>query len=362
MKELSKRLLIIASASAVFAVASSSLFAAENPKEVRIGVSSAGVGGKPRTGGGFTANAQVRSVLENEFKKDGIKVVWNLFPGAGPATNEAFANKKVDFGLHGDLPLIVGRSTGLKHKIILTTNKFGPVYVTVPADSSAKSVTDLKGKTWATHKGTATQLSVGRVLRKYGLEEKDIRLISQDPYSQRTSLSTGDIDAAVITPWALAARGVAKPIVEIRRDPLLSTPSTLWVGEEFEKKYPHIVQRVVTTLVKEAHWASQEANRDGLFKIWAQSGNPYDEYRRDFNGYKLIERVNPVIDDYYVAALTRAIGQAKDYKLIRRDVSLNGWIERKYLDNALKQLNLENYWPKYDANGKHIAGTGTGLQ
>src|SRR5690606_33961120 len=61
---------------------------AANPKEIRISVSGAGEGGKPRVGGSFVATAHARGVLEQEFKKDGIKVTWLFFPGAGPATNE----------------------------------------------------------------------------------------------------------------------------------------------------------------------------------------------------------------------------------------------------------------------------------
>src|SRR5690606_12872912 len=90
---------------------------AANPKEIRISVSGAGEGGKPRVGGSFVATAHARGVLEQVFKKDGIKVPWLFFPSTGPATNEAIETGKVDLALHGDLPSLVCSSTGLKNKV-----------------------------------------------------------------------------------------------------------------------------------------------------------------------------------------------------------------------------------------------------
>lgn len=326
-------------------------FAEDKPTEIRIGISGAGEGGKPKLGYSFVPTAHIRGLLEQEFAKDGIKVVWNFFPGAGPATNEAFANKKVDFGWHGDLPMIVGRSTGLKHKVILAAGRFGPLYVTVPSGSSAKSLADLKGKTFAIFKGTNAQLVFGRLVRKYGLTENDFRVISQDTFSQRTALATGDIAGAIVSPWSLESRGVAKRLLEIRNDKTLNAPLSFWVGEEFEKKYPNIVQRVVTTLVKQAQWSSEESNRDAQYKLWAQTGIPYLDWKRDWDGYDLKERHSPLLDENYISAIKRSVAEAKQFKLIRRDVTVDDWIEPKYLNNALAELKLQNYWPQLDAQG-----------
>ncbi|MGL4605632.1 MAG: nitrate ABC transporter substrate-binding protein, partial [Iodobacter sp.] len=89
---------------------------ADPAKVIRIGVATTGTGGRPVFGGASIASANVRGLLEEEFKKDGIKVEWNFFKGAGPAVNEAIANKLLDFAWQGDLPAIVGKSGGLKTK------------------------------------------------------------------------------------------------------------------------------------------------------------------------------------------------------------------------------------------------------
>ncbi|MEB3792416.1 MULTISPECIES: ABC transporter substrate-binding protein [Acinetobacter] len=351
MKFLTKHLFIGVAAGLLVAT-SFTVFAETNPTEIRLGVPGAGVGGKPKVGGSAYASANLRGILEKEFAKDGIKVKWSFFPGAGPALNEALANKKVDFGIgHGDLPSIVGRSTGLKSKLLFVTGRFGPVYFAVPSDSGAKSLADLKGKTISVFKGTNQQLILGRLLRKYGFTEKDFRVISQDFYSAQTSLSTGDIDGLITSPWTLEARGVAKRILEVRKDPNLNGPLVAWVSEDFEKKYPQIVQRVVTTFIKDNVWSSDEKNRDTQYKLWAQSGVPYLDYKKDWDDYSLKDRNSPYFDDYAVNSLKKSVQQSIDYRLIRRPVDVDSWIEPKYLNTAIQELKLENFWPKFDVNG-----------
>ena len=349
MKLFSKK--ITAALLAVSALGLSVQVLAANPKEIRISVSGAGEGGKPRVGGSFIATAHLRGVLEQEFKNDGIKVTWLFFPGAGPATNEALANGKVDFTLQGDLPSIVGRASGLKTKLLFSASRFGPVYVVVPSDSKAKTVADLKGKKFANFKGTNGQIVLNRVLAKNGLTERDLRVINQDQYSSRTALATGDIDATIISPWSLEARGVAKRLITIN-DKTVSPLSSFWVSENFEKQNPEVVQRVVTTLVKQAHWSSQEANRAAQYKLWSQSGTPLLDYKKDWDGTSLKERINPLLDDFHRSQINDAVRVAKEAKLIRRDVDTKTWYEPKYLNNALKELKLENYWPQFNAKGQ----------
>ncbi|KAF0812141.1 putative aliphatic sulfonates-binding protein [Andreprevotia sp. IGB-42] len=351
MKNTFKKLLLLGSA-ALFAAWSLPAGAEEKPGEIRFSYPGAGSGGRPLGTGSFLATAHIKGVLEQEFKADGIKVKWNFYPGAGPAVNESFANGLVDFAGHGDLPLIVGRSTGLKHKIILSYGRLGNTYFVVPSDSPAKTLADLKGKRIAVFKGTAGQLTLGRVLEKYGFTEKDFKVISMDTETAKAALATKDIEGYITTPFDLEARGIAKRLFEIPRDPKITSVGTIWVSEEFEKKYPQIVQRVVTALLKQAAWDSDEKNRDQLFKLWGQSGtSPYGDYVKSWDSYKLKERVNPRLDDYYVASIRKSIDEARRFKLIRRDVDINGWIEPKYQNAALKELKLENLWPEYDANG-----------
>lgn len=327
-------------------------FAQDKPKVIRIAYSGAGTGGRPLTGGTSIATAHQQGILEKEFAKDGIKIQWTFNPGAGPATNEQLANGLADFAHHGDLPIIIGRSTGLRTKILFSYTRFGPAYITGPIDSPAKSLEDLKGKRLAVFKGTASQLALGRVLKKHGLTERDFKTVSMDGDTLRAAIATKDVDGGFIAPFDLEARGVGKVIYSTGPDPELTSQGVFWVSEEFEKKYPDIVQRVVTALIKVTAWSSDEKNREAQYKLWSNSGTSYYEYQKTFADVPLKWRLSPLLDEYFVENLKKSIVQAKEFKLIRRDVSVDGWLAPKYLNTALKELKLEGYWPEFNAAGK----------
>jgi sulfonate transport system substrate-binding protein len=84
-----------------FAVATLSLAAvhayADKPAVIRIGIAQQGNGDLPTFGGSPAATVQLQQSLEKEFAADGIKVEWLFFKGAGPAVNEAIANKSLGF-------------------------------------------------------------------------------------------------------------------------------------------------------------------------------------------------------------------------------------------------------------------------
>jgi sulfonate transport system substrate-binding protein len=327
-------------------------YAQEKPKVIRIAYSSAGTGGRPITGGTIISTAHQQGALEREFAKDGIRIQWTFNPGAGPATNEQLANGLVDFAHHGDLPIIIGRATGLRTKLLFSYTRFGPTYITGPGDSTAKSLLDLKGKRLAVFKGTANQLALGRILKKHGLTERDFKTVSMDSDTLRAAIATKDVDGGLIAPFDLEARGVGKLIYSTGPDPELASLGVFWVSEDFEKKYPDIVQRVVTTLIKVAAWSSDEKNRDAQYKLWANSGTSYYEWQKSYADVPLKWRLSPLLDEYFHENLKKSIEQAKEFKLIRRDVDTNGWLAPQYLTTALKELKLEGYWPEFDAAGK----------
>jgi sulfonate transport system substrate-binding protein len=69
---------------------------------IRIANPGVGIGGRPVVGYGAWSLLHIKGQLEDEFKKDGIKVQWTFARGAGPAVNEQFANDLADISLLGD--------------------------------------------------------------------------------------------------------------------------------------------------------------------------------------------------------------------------------------------------------------------
>ncbi|WP_348945203.1 ABC transporter substrate-binding protein [Chitinibacter sp. FCG-7] len=327
---------------------------ADPAKVIRIGVAQVGTGSCPVVGGSALSNAHIRGLIENEFKKDGIKVEWNFFKGAGPAVNEAFANKLLDFASQGDMPAIVGKAGGLKTRLILATSRYGTIYFGVPSDSPASKLEDLKGKKVALFKGTNTQLLVNKILDQKGLTERDFKLINMDTATTQAAIATKDVDGAWFGSdvFQLVDRGLVKIIYTNKNQPaVLTRQGHILVTEEFEKANPALTQRLVNVVVKTAAEISEPKNRDKTLQEWAKSGTSYAAYKRDLDGSDLKVRSSPLLDDFFVAQYRDAIQDSLKFKFIRKGFEVNDWFEPKYQQQAIKELKLEGYWTELDSKG-----------
>ena len=188
---ITRRLILAGLAASVLAPIAA--LAADAPKVIRIGLPLVGTGNRPVGGSWNFATVQIKGSLEQEFKADGIRIEWNNFKGAGPALNEAIANKLIDVFAIGDLPGIVGKASGLKTRLVAADNRRAAYAIGVPADSQARGIEDLKGKKVAVFKGTAVQLGFGKFLTRHGLSEKDFKVINMD-----TNTAT-EFDAEIAT-------------------------------------------------------------------------------------------------------------------------------------------------------------------
>ena len=112
------------------------------------------------------------------------------------------------------------------------------------------------------------------------------------------------------------------------------------------------MQRVVNVLVKSARWGSDETNREDVLRQWSKAGTPYEAWREDLLGQPLKVRLAPEFDPLLVSLYKDASRQLVKFKLARREVDVDGWIERKYLNRALKEQQLANFWPRLDPQGR----------
>jgi sulfonate transport system substrate-binding protein len=346
----------------VVAVGVNLLFASEKkPKVIRVGSAYGGGYGKPFSGGNIGI-VHARGLLEEEFKKDGIKIDWYFFKGAGPATNEAIANDTLDFAYIGDLPSIVGKAGGLKTKLLAAGSVRSNIYILVPVDSSITSLKELKGKKFGIFRGINANLAFSRILETIGLTEKDLKLYNLQSADIEAALASKDIDAG-LGGLRLRDLGLVKVLFSTNPnlpgiDSSLKVPEqwkptgALFVTEKFANEYPDIVKRVVRVYVEAAKWGSEEKNRDELFQLWAKVGTPLSIIKETNAGRTTKDINSPIIDEYYLTHYKDAIADSKEKKFIRNTFELDKWIDRTYLDAALKELGLENFWPQYDAEGK----------
>jgi sulfonate transport system substrate-binding protein len=348
MKKTISSFLAILLSMAAFGAASG--LAADKPTVIRFGQPS-GSYGKPLSAG-VAGEIQVKDLFDEEFKKDGIRLEINYIKAAGPGVNEALANNALDLGSIGDLPAIAGFAGGLKTRAIAST-RGGNTYVAVPIDSPIKTIKDLKGKKIGVSLGTYMHAAALKILKDHGLSERDVTFLNMDNATVLTAIATKDVEAAFISNDALTlrTRGVARVLYSTQGKPVFyQNAGALIVREGFVRKYPDIVRRFVKVWVKASYLHSK--NKLESQKLDTRTGTPLSTLKEDQVGQSAVYLHSPKFDEMWLTHDKRSIALFKSHALIRRTFDPEKeWIDRSFLEAALKDLKLENFWPDYDANG-----------
>ena len=329
---------------------------------LRIGVANAG-GGDPVTFSGSPLSiVRNQQLLEKAFAGTGTEVQWFFFKGAGPAVNEALSNQQLDFAYEGDLPQVVARSNGLDTKLLAAIGVRANVYLAVPKGSDIKSIEDLKGKKVAVFRGTNAHLVSINLLADHGLTERDLKVINLDSGSSQAALASKGVDAAFggRELFKLRDQGLIDIIFDNPTNDVRYTRQlALVVRGPYEKEHPDNVQKVVDTLVDAAKWESDDHNRDAVLDEWAKTNEPLASLKADFANLTLRDSASPLVDEFLRSRYQAVADQAKEEKMIRRPVSVDGWFETRYLETALKNKGLEHYWTPYGPDGKQPASSAT---
>jgi sulfonate transport system substrate-binding protein len=235
---------------------SGSAFAADAPKEIRIDWA---------TYNPVSIVLKQKGLLEKEFAKDGISIVWVQSAGSNKALEFLNAGS-IDFGSTAGSAALVARINGNPIKSIYVYSRPEWTALVTTKDSKINSVADLKGKRVAVTRGTDPHIFLVRALLGAGLTEKDITPVLLQHPDGKTALIRGDVDA-----WAGLDPMMAQAEIEddaklFYRNAAANTWGILNVREEFLKNYPDIVRRVLATY--------EEARKYSL--------SDYDELKKTF--------------------------------------------------------------------------------
>jgi len=136
-------------------------------------------------------------------------------------------------------------------------------------------------------------------------------------------------------------------------DPKFTSNSTFIGNEEFIKRYPEITQRVVKTVLLAARWlAEQESKPEPVYQLWTRTGFTYASYKEDWTNESMKYKTSPLIDPYLYARYEFQITEAKRLGLIRQTFDFKEWVEPRFLEAALRELQLEKLWLPRDESGQ----------
>jgi sulfonate transport system substrate-binding protein len=185
-----------------------------------------------------------KGLLEKEFAKDGINIVWVQSAGSNKALEFLNAGS-IDFGSTAGSAALVARINGNPIKSIYVYSRPEWTALVTTKDSKIATVADLKGKRVAVTRGTDPHIFLVRALLGAGLSEKDITPVLLQHPDGKTALIRGDVDA-----WAGLDPMMAQAEVEdsaklFFRKPDANTWGILNVREQFLKDHPDVVRRVL---------------------------------------------------------------------------------------------------------------------
>lgn len=346
-----RRLLSTLLLAATVALGAAAVNAEDAPATIRFG--DVGFGFGTPFGVGLQAIADAKGFIADEFKGTPTKVEFTYFTGTGPAINEALSNGQLDFASYGAVPNIIGKANGLD-TVILASYGGTTIFGAARPDLEIKSIADLKGKKVAIQKATIIHWGLIAALKNAGVSEKDVTIVDLKNADQLAAIAAKSVDAVFGADFLLPleAKGVAK-IFYKSSDTGASGDGfgAFLVTDKFRKAYPEATQKVVTGFVKAAQWLEDDKNRDEAFKIWSRAGSPIEVIAKSNAGSPLGQKYNPRLDDFFKSRYQSGIAFDREQKLIRRDVDLDAWVDRSYVDNAVKSLNLQTLWPDRSATG-----------
>jgi sulfonate transport system substrate-binding protein len=204
-----------------------------------------------------------KGLMEKEFAKDGVNIVWVQSAGSNKALEFLNAGS-IDFSSTAGSAALVARVNGNPIKSIYVYSRPEWTALVVLKDSPIKTVADLKGKRVAVTRGTDPHIFLVRALLGAGLSEKDITPVLLQHADGKTALIRGDVDA-----WAGLDPMMAQAEIEdgarlFFRKAEANTWGILNVREQFLKEHPDAVRRVLATYEEARKYAL--ANYDELKK------------------------------------------------------------------------------------------------
>ena len=185
-----------------------------------------------------------QGLLEKEFAKDGVGILWVQTLGSNKALEFLNAGS-IDFGSTAGSAALLGRINGNPIKSIYVYSKPEWTALVTRKDTPIAKITDLKGKRVAVTRGTDPHIFLVRALLSVGMTEKDISEVLLQHPDGKTALIRGDVEA-----WAGLDPMMAQAQVEdgarlFYRNKDANTYGILNSSEDFLSKYPDLTKRVL---------------------------------------------------------------------------------------------------------------------
>src|SRR5437588_310518 len=231
--------------------------AADKPKEIRIDWA---------TYNPVSILLKNKGLLEKEFAKDGIGIVWVQTVSSANALQFLNAGS-IEFGSTAGSAALIARVNGNPIKSVYVYSRPEWTALVTTRDSKINRIEDLKGKKVAMVRGTDPHIFLVRALLSVGLTDKDITpVLVQQHADGATALIRGDVDAWAGLDPMMAQWEITDGARLFYRNAAANTWGILNVREEFLRDHADLVRRVLA-VYEEARKYSL-ANYDDMKRVF----------------------------------------------------------------------------------------------
>ncbi len=289
---------------------------------------------------GALAVAEEKGYLDEYLNPLGYDADLIPFTGAAPAIHEALVSGDLDYAYYAGFAGIMAKSNGIDTKL-LTVTSFGSVWqLAVSADSGITSLQDLKGKTISYQRGATPQMYVLKVLEEAGLTENDVQLVNSTIPEGLSSLSTGAVDAAVVTYGqadTLVEQGKATILHKgVEADPDVFYEPNVLIGRS---DYISANSDVSVAIIKAMLKAKDDivSDPEAFYELSAEkSGRTLEQVKSV--AVSDLELGYPIsLDDRYITSLKNIEEFELNNNIITNQVDFDSWIDSSYLEKAVQE-------------------------
>ncbi len=330
--------------------------------------------------GAATASALAirKDWLQAEFAQPGTELLSLRDSDSLDVRNSHYHHKQTGmFREGGNIPPIWARGSGQDTVVVGITWLDEYQGVLTLADSTIKTVADLKGKRLGIplHKNAVIDFQRGAAqhgfvtaLGQAGLTAEDAIFVDIDAPSYDVqdgprripseasrrdvtleALENGTVDAVFIR-FARGVRTARDPrfheVININtlQDPLLrvnnGTPRPVTVDRAFLNKHPEVVVRYLTVLLRTAAWAAQNPQEVLSLLAPEDGGGTTDEVLAS-HGSNVHLSFTPKLTPEYVDGLQTQKNFLRDWGYLQQDFDVRDWIDAGPLAEAEKRFAAE---------------------
>jgi len=268
--------------------------------------------------------------LEKEFQPDNVRIRWVYSSSSNLALGYVKADS-LDMAASAGVSSVWSRANGNPVKAVYVFARPELSALLVSRESPIQSVKELKGKTVATFPGSAPYFFLLRALSDVGLHKNDVEIVPLEHAEGRAALEQHKVDAwSSIQPFTTLSR-LENGSREIYRNIMFNAVACLVVSEDFARKYPDAVSRIIRVYERARKWALRHP--DDLEVIYA------DETKLSLPVSRTIlsryDFLNPVIDRNDLLTLKQACAVLIQEQEVRPgadlDKVINDLIDRSFI-------------------------------